>query len=280
MTTIGERLEDARKKKGISIREAAEATKIRGDYLQKFEGNQFDIGLTEIYVRGFLKSYAHFLKIPSDRIISDYMSLGRGDSRKQPSREIYGKMDLSISGADEPTERNTANPQPTAAEGPTRRTFSPSRGNLPRGLPIDPAAFYRYGKFAVAALVLGGIVWACVAIFGGKSQPATPRSQPSTSAPAQQTASSGPDLTGPDLGLNKVTIIANADVKVRVSHFPDDNPVYFYQWMKAGDRHDFENQPMFLSASAMENVKVEYKGQTHDTGQTGTKSVKIDFTKY
>ena len=56
MQTIGERLEDARKKKGISIREAAEATKIRGDYLQKFESNQFDIGLTEIYTRGFLRN--------------------------------------------------------------------------------------------------------------------------------------------------------------------------------------------------------------------------------
>ncbi len=58
MQTIGERLEEARKKKGISLREAAEATKIRGDYLQKFEGNHFDIGLTEIYVRGFLRTYA------------------------------------------------------------------------------------------------------------------------------------------------------------------------------------------------------------------------------
>ena len=58
MQSIGERLEEARKKKGISIREAAEATKIRGDYLQQFENNRFDINLTEIYVRGFLRAYA------------------------------------------------------------------------------------------------------------------------------------------------------------------------------------------------------------------------------
>ena len=71
MQTIGERLEEARKKKGISIREAAEATKIRGDYLQKFEGNHFDIGLTEIYTRGFLRNYASFLKLPADRLLND-----------------------------------------------------------------------------------------------------------------------------------------------------------------------------------------------------------------
>ena len=64
MQTIGERLEEARKKKGISIREAAESTKIRGDFLQKFEGNHFDIGLTEIYTRGFLRNYANYLKLP------------------------------------------------------------------------------------------------------------------------------------------------------------------------------------------------------------------------
>jgi cytoskeletal protein RodZ len=68
MQTIGERLEEARKKKGISIREAAEATKIRGDYLQKFESNHFDLGIGEIYNRGFLRTYANFLKLPADRI--------------------------------------------------------------------------------------------------------------------------------------------------------------------------------------------------------------------
>ena len=106
MQTIGERLEDARKKKGISIREAAEATKIRGDYLQKFESNHFDIGLTEIYARGFLRGYANFLKLPADRLLADYAALGRGDVRpRQPNREIYGRMDISVSSAGEPSDR-------------------------------------------------------------------------------------------------------------------------------------------------------------------------------
>src|SRR5258707_125223 len=68
MQTIGERLEEARKRKGISLREAAEATKIRGDYLLKFESNQYDINLPEIYVRGFLRTYANFLKLSVDKI--------------------------------------------------------------------------------------------------------------------------------------------------------------------------------------------------------------------
>src|SRR3954467_5497441 len=106
MQTIGDRLEEARKKKGISIREAAEATKIRGDYLQKFESNQFDIGLTEIYTRGFLRNYANYLKLPAERILNDYPPPARGDvPPRQPSREIYGRMDISVSTHGETSDR-------------------------------------------------------------------------------------------------------------------------------------------------------------------------------
>ena len=63
MQTIGERLEEARKRKGISIREAAETTKIRGDYLQKFEANSFAIDLPPLYIRGFVRTYARFLEL-------------------------------------------------------------------------------------------------------------------------------------------------------------------------------------------------------------------------
>src|SRR4249920_3140965 len=111
MQTIGERLEEARKKKGISIREAAEATKIRGDYLQRFEGNHFDIGLTEIYTRGFLRTYANFLRLPADRILNDYAALGRGEVRpRQPNREGYGRMEISVATAED-AERSA--PPPT-----------------------------------------------------------------------------------------------------------------------------------------------------------------------
>ena len=89
MQTIGERLEEARKRKGISIREAAEATKIRGDYLQRFENNQFDLNLADIYVRGFLRGYASFLKLPVEKILNDFNALGTGSrAPKTPNREI------------------------------------------------------------------------------------------------------------------------------------------------------------------------------------------------
>src|SRR5471032_1539545 len=127
MQTIGERLEEARKKKGISIREAAEATKIRGDYLQKFESNHFDIGLTEIYTRGFLRNYANFLKVPADRLLADFAALGLGETRpRQPSREVYGRMDISVATAGEPSDR-AAPPDDALPETPPARAHAQPR---------------------------------------------------------------------------------------------------------------------------------------------------------
>ena len=45
---LGQKLEDARNRKGISIREATESTKIRSDYLSSFEAGDFNINNTNI----------------------------------------------------------------------------------------------------------------------------------------------------------------------------------------------------------------------------------------
>lgn len=99
MQTIGDRLEEARKQKGISIREAAETTKIRGEYLSQFENNQFDINLPEIYVRGFLRNYARFLRLDGDQILIEYQNAQRGQNAFVPApreaKEVLGRFDRS-----------------------------------------------------------------------------------------------------------------------------------------------------------------------------------------
>ena len=96
MQTIGERLEEARKRKGISIREAAETTKIRGDYLQKFEANSFAIDLPPLYIRGFVRSYARFLELDPERFVSDVdAALTReGKPQRREPREALGRVEF------------------------------------------------------------------------------------------------------------------------------------------------------------------------------------------
>src|SRR5579863_2967570 len=164
-TTIGERLEDARKKRGISIREAAEATKIRGEYLQKFEGNQFEIGLTDIYTRGFLRGYANYLRLPADRILNDFSALRGGEPRlRQPSREVYGRMDLAISTVDDRPEAQADSPSADSTPRPQARFPRPGE-NLPKPPAIDPALFFKGGIILAGLLGLVLIGWLAKVLF-------------------------------------------------------------------------------------------------------------------
>ncbi|MEC8219442.1 MAG: helix-turn-helix domain-containing protein, partial [Verrucomicrobiota bacterium] len=103
MQSIGERLEEARKRKGISLREAAEATKIRSDFLGYIEQNKMDFSLPEIYKRGFLKNYARYLKLDYDKIMTDYNAQQLSKSRlaKKAGSEWFGQMEVKKTEDDE-----------------------------------------------------------------------------------------------------------------------------------------------------------------------------------
>lgn len=167
MQSIGERLEEARKRKGISIREAAEATKIRGEYLHKFESNQYDIKLPEIYVRGFLRTYANYLKLPGEKIINDYNGLGLNEAKQRSlSREVYGRMDLSIStakaekGGKEPSAETPVSENASPADAATRNpaTFLPQGSGA---ISIDKKLLIKFGSIIAAALLaVVVLIWA------------------------------------------------------------------------------------------------------------------------
>jgi cytoskeleton protein RodZ len=268
MQTIGERLEDARKKKGISIREAAEATKIRGEYLQKFEGNQFEIGLTDIYTRGFLRGYANYLRIPADRIVNDFTALRGGESRpRQPSREVYGRMDLAISSAD---ERGEPPGEPAASE-PTPRTqqarFQRPAGGLPKGPAIDPALVFKGGIFLVGLLLVIGSIWIIKSL--SSSGTAAPTRAASTGGEISEAPAAAPAAT--------VTIVALDAVRIKVVR-KSDGLELFQGALQAGDRRDYANVPLYLTASELGAVELEYKGHRYPTGHAGHDRIQFDFS--
>ena len=92
MQSIGAKIEEARKRKGISLREAAEATKIRSDFLSHIEKGEFDYDLPNIYKIGFIKNYAKYLKLNPERILSQYQEqlLAHSKNVKKTSAELFG----------------------------------------------------------------------------------------------------------------------------------------------------------------------------------------------
>jgi cytoskeleton protein RodZ len=269
MQTIGERLEEARKKKGISIREAAEATKIRGEYLQKFEGNQFEIGLTDIYTRGFLKGYANYLRIPSDRLLNDYTSLRGGEPRpRQPSREVYGRMDLAISSPDERGEQQGEAPPGESSQRPHQARFQRPGENLPKGPAIDPALVFKGGIALVGVLLLLGVFWIIKSLAGSGAAPASA----GVPARAPSEISDAPAAPAP-----VVTIVATQPVRIKLVR-KSDGVELFQGPLQAGDRRDYPNVPIYLTASELSAVEIEYKGHEYPTGHSGHDRIQFDFS--
>jgi len=257
MQTIGERLEEARKRKGISIREAAEATKIRGDYLHKFEGNQFDINLPEIYVRGFLRTYATYLKLSPDKINSDYNALGLGPAKPRSiSRELYGRMDLSVASAKDAAEP-PAGENPGAGAAPAEAGARNPATFVPRasGPQIDRDLLIKGGALLVGAIALVTlIIWGVGALSDREPAAATPSSAGSTAAaPTQRT----------------MTLVALNTVSVTVSRKNADGTVgeeLFRGQLVRGQAQDVSwPGPVYITASAGENLEIEYRGTRYQT---------------
>ena len=70
--TIGDILRTKRKEKGLEIKQVAEITRIRAEYLKALETGAYKIFPSEVYVKGFLKNYAKFLGIRAEKAQAMY----------------------------------------------------------------------------------------------------------------------------------------------------------------------------------------------------------------
>jgi cytoskeletal protein RodZ len=269
MQTIGERLEEARKRMGISIREAAEATKIRGEYLQSFEGNKFNLELADIYLRGFLRNYATFLKLSPERILNDYDALGRSESKpRQPSREVYGRMDLTVSSSEDRDDSPAAGPAAPQAADMGRASPHLPRGhnNLPKAPAIDPALVFKGGIAVAIIVVLLLVVVAVKSMVSGGS-----------SSESSQTAAASASLQS--VPSDNMTFVALAPVRIKLAR-QSDGAELFQGPLAQGERHDAPNIPLFLTATALESIQIEYKGKLYNmslvSGGKGLQRVKIN----
>jgi transcriptional regulator with XRE-family HTH domain len=252
MQTIGERLEEARKRKGISIREAAEATKIRGDYLQKFESNQFDVDLPEIYARGFLRAYANFLKLPAEKILADYRALGLGEPKpRTPSREIYGRMDLSIASAGSSVQDAAAESGPAAEGGGADsaesrpRKFAKIGTSLPEGTYLDPRLVAKLVKIAGGIVLAGLVLWGVISLTrsGSTKTAAVP-------PPAEPT----------------ITLVALDAVRVHIEQKNSDGsvgPVVLPETtlVRGETRVVPRRGALYISANPSQNLGIEFNGR-------------------
>jgi cytoskeletal protein RodZ len=293
---IGERLEEARKRKGVSIREAAEATKIRGDFLMSMEDNSFDINLPVIYIRGFLKNYARYLHIDIQKALTDYdaQALGRKNGGPAVStrqkRESFGQTEID----DEPLSPDSFSDEEDGEEPVTKPTpqhltnsgSSASKRKAPppptlesEGSSRDVEAYNENKVLIVKGLIafagifiIGLLLFVLFRIISGSSTPEiNPEiAQPVATQSAQaDTTSSNNSATSSVISPESFTITASDNVTLIVEQTMDRERL-FSGSLNTGETISLEKTGAvsirFSNGSA---IVITSKGQRLEPNQSG-----------
>ena len=280
MQKIGERLEEARKRKGISLREAAEGTKIRSDFLSNIEQNKFDFELPEIYKRGFIKNYARYLKLDPEKIITDYSAQLLGNTRsKKGGNEWFGSMEIK------PNEQNAST---QTDEGPSYGRISAkptSTGNEPESNTEesdegDKMFYLKAGLIFLGTIALVFVIFGLVrAILGSSDTDTVDAEQAGTTsieAPATPATPTAPNFTG--VGTNEFKLIASDTVFVAARKLKDRKMLY-QGTLSAGEEVVLQKDgPVEIVFTVAENISVQFNGETirpNAANATGSSKIKL-----
>ncbi len=83
MQSIGDFLKQAREKRGMSLQEIFDATRITVQNLSALEENRFDFFPNKVYARAFLRDYSNFLGLDSSDLLLRYEEEWKQDVQAQ-----------------------------------------------------------------------------------------------------------------------------------------------------------------------------------------------------
>ena len=252
MATLGQKLEEARNRKGISIREAEESTKIRGHFLASFEQDNFDLNLPPVYLSGFLKVYARFLGLDTEAVLAELESLSPSSSSRSAKKSLG-----SLTAAETSSESETPTPVAASTSSPTGggSPLSAGEANKPSGI-LRPALLVTAGIFVVALVIVG-----VVKLLTGTDQP-NPIANEANGTVSERKSPSGKTPVAPGGELPKITLHLAAYGPIERLILKDDgavatqNKYYERRDLKEGWEESFTLRKSFQCyVSSLENIR-------------------------
>jgi helix-turn-helix protein len=92
---VGAALRRAREIRGITLDEAARDTKLRPEQLEALEGESFDDLGDAVYARAMLRTYAQYLGLKPDRVLSVYTKHGEEVAPPEPPGKL-GRVERGL----------------------------------------------------------------------------------------------------------------------------------------------------------------------------------------
>lgn len=94
MLEIGSSLREARIRRGVELAQIEADTHIRTRYLKALEDERFDLIPGDAYVRGFLRTYADYLKLDAELFVDEYKARFAPPEEPLPQLTQRPRIDL------------------------------------------------------------------------------------------------------------------------------------------------------------------------------------------
>jgi len=90
--TIGQKLEAARKAKGVTVSEAGQATKILSRFIEAMEADDFGALSAPVYAKSFIKMYAQYLGLDPQPLVNEYAAQHAPKSKPNLGDDVRHKL--------------------------------------------------------------------------------------------------------------------------------------------------------------------------------------------
>ena len=254
MGVFGDTLRQARVSKGVTLREAEQATRINRHHLSALEDEDFAVLPPLIYQRGIVRNYSAYLELDPGKSLAMFEEARGADSAAElvasvkpldmprhwsPNFAIIAFMVVmgavifawvySISFSPEPVASTVPPVIPTVTPIPDDRLALPSPTALPTATPAPPTA--TASPTAIVAAV------APTTAAGTTSQ------VEEDAAPAQQNTAPVVQEAQPAGSTATIRVIAQGDIQVTITA---DGAVVYSGWLGAGQSTDWFGAGQFV----------------------------------
>jgi hypothetical protein len=90
--TIGQKLEAARRSKGVSVSEAGQATKILSKFIDAMESDDFGVLSAPVYAKSFIRMYAQYLGLDAQPLVDEYAAQHAPRKKNNLSDDVRQKL--------------------------------------------------------------------------------------------------------------------------------------------------------------------------------------------
>ena len=108
----GDALRQEREKQNLTIKDIEKGTSIRALYIESIEKGEFDKLPGEAYTKGFIRSYANFLKLDANALVKQYMQ--ENNPEKLAAQEQVKADEEKARAAQQTVEREAPQPRQPA----------------------------------------------------------------------------------------------------------------------------------------------------------------------